>query len=832
MVNWWALSVDEVFKHLGSSENGLRDEEAEERLKKVGRNTIESKRVKPLSIFAHQFTDPIILILIVSAVILQIIGHTLETAVVALIVFVSAFLGFVQEWKAEKTIESLRGLMVQKVRVKRDGRVKIVDSSELVPGDVVIVEAGMKVPADARIIRCKELFVDESVLTGESEAVEKSSEVVDAEAILPERRNMLYAGTIVLSGHGEAVVVETGNRTEMGRISELTQEEEKIVTPLLEKIKHMGRQLSTAIVAVSAFNFLVGYLRGYDILYTAVASLSLAVAAIPEALPALITVSLAMGVKVMADRNVLIRKLPAVETLGGVTVICTDKTGTLTQNRMKVSRIRTRSGHYSAEELKGETNLDEDLRLILTASYVCNKATYEIKDGEIVFHGDPTETALLELAIKMGITPNYRLMDEIPFDSKRKFMAVASEINGRRFIFVKGAPEVVERMARAEEGIADICAAMGIRVIAFAYKEIDELDDLSESLRDLNFLGHVCLMDPLREDSPTSVQECKKAGIRVVMITGDHSNTAKTIASAVGIEGEVVSGRELEKMDFKEAVRNYSVFARVTPEQKLEIVKAFQELGEVVAVTGDGVNDAPALKRADIGVAMGEGSDVAREAADMVLLDNAFSSIVKAVEVGRDVFRKIQRIFSWILPTNGGQAGIVLTAFLLGLPLPMMPLHILWVNTVTAALLGTMLVFDRMEEGLLNLKPTKGELLNRVIMVRVAYISIISVLLAYFFYFHTGKMSAAMNSVIAVAMWYLLTPHVDKSFFRVRKNPYAILGFLLTLLLQIAVTNFGGVWLMLEPMSVEEWATVVLLTSSVFWVVEIEKHVYRFIARG
>lgn len=430
---------------------------------------------------------------------------------------------------------------------------------------------------------------------------------------------MVYAGTIVVSGNGLAVVVDTGEKTEIGRISKLVKKEERIQTPLIAKMKRMGKRLSVAILAVSLLNFLVGMIRGYDPLYTLLASISLAVAAIPEALPALVTVSLALGVKEMAARNVLIRKLPAVETLGSVTVICTDKTGTITQNKMKVVRITTRSGSYSAEELN---NLSEDLKLILTAGYVCNKATYQVKDGKIFFHGDPTDIALLEVALKNGITPDYETIDEIPFDSRRKFMAVLSEVNGKKYIFVKGAPEVISKMCNVEISTAEICASMGARVIAFAYKDVEEFGGFD--FEDMKFLGYVCLMDPLREDSRQSILACKEAGIRVVMITGDHPLTAKAIARAAGIEGEVIDGSELEKMDVKKAIKKYNVFARVSPEQKLEIVKALQEEGEIVAVTGDGVNDAPALKRADIGIAMGEGEDVAKEASDMILLDNAF----------------------------------------------------------------------------------------------------------------------------------------------------------------------------------------------------------------
>lgn len=830
---WWSLEHQEVLQHLNTEIDGLSEAEAVERLKTYGYNAIpERGKLSPLTVFLHQFNDPLIYILMVSAAVLFYLQQIIEMWIVVAVIVVNATVGFMQEWRAEKTVEALKKLMVVNARVRRGGAVKDIDATHLVPGDVIYLETGMKVPADARLIRSINLRTDESMLTGESEPVDKTSEPVDADTLLPDRKCMVYAGTLVVEGNGIAVVVATGSDTELGKISGSVQEERKVETPLIKRIKKFGKQLSLLVILISIFNFAIGVVRGYDTAFTFLASVSLAVAVIPESLPALITMSLAMGVRDMARKRAVVRKLPAVETLGSVTVICTDKTGTLTQNRMRVVSVRTLSRTYSVTEegifvngVQVEAKTQDDLRRILEAGYICNRGVVDRKNGETRFLGEPTEVALLEVAVRENLTPDFELIDEIPFDSRRKFMAVAVRKDDKVMIYVKGSPEVVVDMTHnGQAELAEICASQGIRVLAFAYKEVEEFNGIV--LEDLDFLGYQCLIDPLREDSQESVAKCRDAGIRVVMITGDHPATALYIAKQLGIGEEVVTGWELEKMDVIEAVKNYNVFARVSPEQKLEIVKAFQELGEVVAVTGDGVNDAPALKRADIGVAMGSGSDAAKEAADVVLLDDSFSTIVDAVEEGRNVFRKIQRIITWTLPTNGGEGVIVLSAFLLALQLPALPVQILWINTVTAVVLGTMLVFEPMEMGLLKLRPTRGELLNRIIAIRIFYVSILIVLIAYAALWLGGNIRAmAVNAIIACEAWYLLTTHSEKSFrdtgFR---NRALILGIVLIAIIQLAVTNTAfGTILKFQPLTVEQWLVVVILSSAVFIAVEVEK---------
>ncbi|MCS7143988.1 MAG: HAD-IC family P-type ATPase [Archaeoglobaceae archaeon] len=824
-MKFWSLEVEEVLKALKTDLNGIGGIERKNRLKIYGLNEIKVKEKKKLLVFLKQFWNPLVLVLVVSMFLLFYLNQILEALIVFAIIILGAILGFLQEWKAESIMRELRKFLIPKALIISEGKFVEIDSKEIVPGDIIVVEAGMKVPADARIVESRELFADESMLTGESFPVEKNNKKVPEDAILPERSCMLYAGTIITSGWGKAVAVATGERTEMGKIGKGL--EESVQTPLIAKMGLFAKQISLGIVFISILIFLLGLYRGYETSYAFLSAISFAVAVIPEILPATVTLALAFGVKEMAKRNTLIKSLPAVETLGGVTVICTDKTGTLTKNKLQVVKITTLNGDYEVREdgfyRNGEKVFGEDLRKIVLAGYICNRATCEAGNCR----GDPLEIALLELAIRTGITEDYEIIDEIPFDSKRKFMAVSAKTKDGIYIVVKGAPEVIEEMVSKK--LPETCTSQGMRTIAFAFKRVENFSGFD--LKNLEFLGYQCLIDPLRDDSRESVEKCRSAGIRVLMITGDHPSTALTIARNAGIEGEMITGKELENSDLKEVVKKYSIFARTTPEQKLEIVKALQENGEIVAVTGDGVNDAPALKRAEIGVAMGSGSDIAKEAGDMVLMDDSFSTIVKAIEEGRNVFRKIQRIISWMLPTNGGQGMIVLVAFALGIAMPMLPLHILWINTVTSGLLGMMLVFEAREKDLLRMKPMGGEILHSRIVFRIAYISILSVFLAYLLYFDTGKMSSAVNAIIAVGIWYLLTPHIEKSFFEVGlKNKYAILGIISTLALQLYVTNYSPI-LKLEPMSLEEWLKTLTFTSSVFFAVEFEKLIFRFLKK-
>ena len=715
------------------------------------------------------------------------------------------------------------------------------------------------VPGDCRLIEASELEVDESYLTGESEPVRKEVKTLKEEVPLSERKNMCFFGTFVTHGKGKAIVVATGMQTELGKIAKTVKIEKGVETPLLRRIKRLSKFIFFIIVVVSIFNFTVGLLRGYDPTFMFLASVSLAVAAIPESLPALVTMSLAIGVKDMAKRKAIVRKLPAVETLGSVTTICTDKTGTLTQNKMKVIRIFAGGREYDIESNGSILSREElaehpEMYLTIKAGYVCNTAIYFLKNGEAITSGDPTEVALLEVASLAGIKKQYKIIDEIPFDPALRYMATAVKEGEFVEIYVKGSIERVLSMCRwaLAEGrivelgeknihkIASEFALQGLRVLAFAYKFVDleEFDSIEDNIGDLIFLGLQCMIDPPREECYEVIKKCKEAGIRVIMITGDHPNTALFIAKELDINGSVITGDEIEKMndeELKEVLKKTNVFARMLPKMKLRIVKLLQEMGGIVAVTGDGVNDAPALKRADIGVAMGSGTEVAKESAEIILLDDNFVTIVEAIDEGRNVFRKIQKILAWLLPTNVGEGLVVLTAFLLGITLPILPVQILWVNTVTAVLLGTTLVFEPKEQNLLKLKPITGELLNPAILFRIIWVAIVLVVCAYFLYFRYGEneliaRTIAMNTIVFFEIFYLLSSRsIDLGFIRTLKfkNRAIYLGILAMIVLQLVATYSPhfNVILHTAPLDASMWLEIVTVSSLVFLFAELEKYI-------
>ncbi|ADB57771.1 cation-translocating P-type ATPase [Archaeoglobus profundus] len=856
-IEWYRIPTSEVLKLVKSSPQGITDEEAARRLVLYGYNEIkEEKKISEILRFLSHFSDPLIYILIVSGTITAILRRYVDTIIIFLVVLINAVIGYVQERKAKKTIESLKKMVEIRARVIRKVE-KEIPARELVPGDVIILEAGTKVPADARLLEVKNLTVDESLLTGESTPVEKFSETILKKTAV-ERNNMVFAGTLVLEGYGKAVVVATGENTELGKIAKTVKTEKGVETPLLRRIKRLSKFIFFIIVAVSILNFTIGLLRGYNPTFMFLASVSLAVAAIPESLPTLVTMSLAIGVRDMAKRKAVVRKLPAVESLGSVTTICTDKTGTLTQNRMKVIRIFAGGKEYDVERVgREELAKHPEVYLTIKAGYVCNKALYFLKDGEPVTSGDPTEIALLEVASLTGIEERFKVIDEIPFDPTLRYMATAVKEGKSVEIYVKGSVEAVLSMCRwalIEEKVVELdrhnihkiaseLALQGLRVLAFAYKSVnlEEFGSIEEQLDDLIFLGLQCMIDPPREECYEAIRRCKEAGVRVIMITGDHPSTALFIAKELDISGEVVTGDEIEKMsddELKEVLKKTNVFARILPKVKLRIVKLLQELGEIVAVTGDGVNDAPALKRANIGVAMGSGTEVAKESAEIILLDDNFATIVEAIDEGRNVFRKIQKILAWMLPTNVGEGIVILVAFLLGITLPILPVQILWINTVTAVLLGTTLVFEPREPNLLKLKPMTEELLNPAILFRIIWVAIVLVACAYFLYFRydDNEMIArtiAMNTIVFFEIFYLLNSRsIDLSFLKTLKfkNKAVYLGIFATIALQLVATylpNFNKI-LHTVPLDAGMWFEIVAVSSLVFILVELEKYMTNF----
>jgi cation-transporting ATPase F len=766
-----ALVAHEVVLLLETDvERGLTNEEAADRLRRFGPNLLpETRRGGPFRRFARQLHNPLIYVLLAAAAVTLVLGEVVDAGVILGVVLVNAVVGFVQESKAEAALDALRSMVRTVARVRRDGQRRALPSQELVPGDVVLLEAGDKVPADLRLVEVAELQVDESALTGESVPVAKDEVAVAVETPVADRRNMVYAGTLVTHGTGTGVVVATGAETEMGQIHRLVGATESLATPLTRKLVRFSKVLTVVILVLALLTFTTGVLRGEDATRMFHAAVALAVGAIPEGLPAAVTITLAIGVNRMARRRAVIRRMPAVETLGSTTVICSDKTGTLTENQMTVRTIATIESVY---EVSGsgyvpvgavvdgsghpaDLERDDSLRWTLLGGAACNNARLVLVDGTWQVVGDPTEGALLVAASKVGIDVEWvkrhlPLVGVIPFSSEQKLMATRhQESDAHHRVFVKGAVErILERCATAirPDGSAvpldtaavlekaEALASQGLRVLAIATTRIDpdapfDVDHLGDELA---FTGLQAMLDPPRPGAITAVESCHTAGIAVKMITGDHASTAAAIASRLGIlsdDGAVLTGADLAAIDPEElpaAVEHAAVFARVSPEQKLRLVEALQSRGHVVAVTGDGVNDAPALRQADIGIAMGRGgTEVAKEAADIVLVDDDFATIEAAVEEGRGVFDNLTKFITWTLPTNAGEGLVILVAILLGSTLPIIPVQILWINMTTAVALGLMLAFEPKEHDIM-LRPPRDPaqpILTGTLLFRIALVS-------------------------------------------------------------------------------------------------------------
>ncbi|MBI5025876.1 MAG: cation-translocating P-type ATPase [Nitrospirae bacterium] len=739
-MRWHQKDIEEVIEHLKSSPQGLSMDETKKRLEEYGPNVLKEKKKRtPFMMFLDQFKDFMILVLMAAAVVSGLVGEPKDTIAIIVIVILNAIIGFVQEYRAEKAIAALKMMAAPTATVLRDGMPVNIQASELVPGDIVLLEAGKVVPADMRLIEVAQLKVEEAPLTGESVPVDKHIKTLHDEMMpLGDRKNMAYKGTIVPYGRGTGVVVSTGMDTELGKIATMLQEEEEVKTPLQKRLTKFGQRLAIAVLAICAIVFGIGLLRGEPPALMFLTAISLAVAAIPEALPAVITISLALGAKKMVKQNALIRKLPAVETLGSVTYICSDKTGTLTLNKMTVEEIYVNGEIVKSEKLKVKSEETEklstfnfQLSTLFRAMALNNDAAVD-KDGKII--GDPTEIALYMASEEAGVRKHDLLVEhprlaEIPFDSDRKCMTTFHrDPEGGIISFSKGAIEVLIDKSTGmltTEGVKDIdkkeihrvndrMAADGLRVLGIAMRRWDDLPaDMTPANveAELTILGLVGIMDPPREEAREAVAICKSAGIKPVMITGDHPITARAIAKRLGILEDdlkaIITGRELEKLsleEFEEKVEHVRVYARVAPEQKLKIVKALQDKGQFVAMTGDGVNDAPALKRADIGIAMGiTGTDVSKEASHMILIDDNFATIVKAVKEGRKIYDNIRKFVKYLLTTNSGEIWTLFLAPLVGLPIPLLPIHILWINLMT----------DGLPALALSVEPEEGDLMKR-----------------------------------------------------------------------------------------------------------------------
>ncbi|QTN33202.1 cation-transporting P-type ATPase [Akkermansiaceae bacterium] len=808
---WHALSPEEALGLLRSShQTGLSNDEAARRAAESGPNQMTAR--KPVAAwfrFLQQFHQPLIYILLAAAAITAGLREWVDASVIFGVVLVNAVIGFVQEAKAGKAIEALTKMVHTDVFVKRDGMKVRLPSTELVPGDIVFLQSGDKVPADLRLLRQRNLRIEEAALTGESVPTQKQAHTLPADTVLADRANLAFTGTLVIFGQGEGVVYATGDLTQMGLIADMMKKADVLQTPLTRKIAAFSRILLFVILGLAALTFLVGLLRGESWVSMFLAAVALAVGAIPEGLPAAVTITLAIGVSRMAKRQAIIRKLPAVETLGSTTVICSDKTGTLTQNQMTVQEVFaggilhhvTGSGYDPDGEVHFERRpvvVGENEALLETfgAGILCNDSRVIRADhGSHIAEGDPTEAALIVSARKAGISEseiNRRLprIETIPFESEYQYMATLhGATGGPKVIYIKGAVEtLLERCSHSlgasgeldslDAGsivkMAEMMASRGLRVLAFARREMHHSHDGLEHghvADGLTFLGLQGKLDPPRPEAIAAISKCHAAGISVKMITGDHALTAKAIATQIGLDSDVVAltGRELATLPdagLADAAERAVVFARVGPEQKLRLVRALQSRGHIVAMTGDGVNDAPALRQADIGIAMGiSGTDVSKEAADMILTDDNFASIEAAVEEGRGIFDNLTKFIVWTLPTNFGEGLVILAAVVLGVTLPILPVQILWINMTTAVLLGLMLVFEPKEAGTMSRPPRdpRSAILTGMLQARILIVSLIMLAGCFgLFFWETGRGSTlaeartvAVNVFVMVELFYL-----------------------------------------------------------------------------
>jgi len=891
--SWHAEDVSTVFTSLKTSADGLIKAEAQNRLAKHGPNQLaEAKKRNPLLRFFCQFHNVLIYVLMAASIVTALLEHWLDASVILGVVVLNALIGFVQEGKAEDALRAIRTMLSPTAMVLRDGRQSTVAAEELVPGDIVLLQPGDKVPADLRLFRVKGLQIQESVLTGESLAVEKVTAAVAQQAVIGDRRCMAYSGTLVTHGQGRAVVVATGAQTEIGRISTLVSEVESVTTPLLRQMAQFARWLTVVILGVATITFAFGVLlRDYLPAEMFLAAVSLAVAAIPEGLPAIMTITLAIGVQRMARRNAIIRRLPAVETLGAVSVICSDKTGTLTRNEMTLRSIATAdqlftlSGTgYDPHGVVSAVNhivekdvLPEKQPLLLEtlrAAMLCNDASLEHADAEWQVHGDPMEGALLVAALKVGLdidveTRQYPRTDLIPFESEHRFMATLHHSHrSEAFIFLKGAPEqVLEICARqktqAGESALDktywlACveemAGQGQRVLAIAVKTVEH-QQMELSFGDvyggLTMLGLFGLIDPPREEAITAVQACSEAGIRVKMITGDHAATARAIARQLQLVNtdDTITGQQLEQMseaELRRRVQEVDVYARVSPGHKLRLVRLLQEHGRIVAMTGDGVNDAPALKRADIGTAMGQnGTEAAKEAAEMVLADDNFASIIHAVAEGRTVYDNLKKAILFILPTNGGEALIIFAAIVLGFQqLPLTPVQILWVNMVTAVTLALSLAFEPSEANVMHRPPrdVREPMLNAHLLWRIVFVSLI--LMGGTFGLFLWEMqqgvsieharTVAVNTLVMFEIFYLFNsryitaPVFNRAGFT--GNPYVLIAIVVLIIFQLGFTYLPLLQALFGTVAIgaDIWLRIVLVASTVLFLVEMEKAFLRY----
>jgi Ca2+-transporting ATPase len=843
---------------LKTSERGLTQSEAYSRLRIYGPNIMEKRGGEtPLSMFIGQFKSVLVGILIIAAVISVFLGEVADAITIFIIVVLNAALGFHQEYKAEKSLEALKKLVVTKVVVRRDGKPIEVDVDNLVPGDIVHLEEGMRVPADIRIIESVNLRIDESALTGESVPVGKTTERIEGTIPIGDQKNMAFMGTLVSYGRGKGIVVGTGMKTELGRIASMVQEKDE-PTPLQKKMDSFGVLIGKISMAIAAIVFFAGIAIKLDMFLIFLTAVSLAVAVIPEGLPAVVALTLSIGTQRMLRRNVVVRRLASVEALGSADIICSDKTGTMTTNEMTVRKIWFSgkeidvsgtgfepSGDFTISGKKIDPMSYPTLSLLINIGKMCNNAALKHENGwEII--GDPTEGALLVLAQKAGMKEDYERVDEIPFSSFRKKMTTVHRVGGKLFAYTKGAPEILLsdcKMSKVEktkimEAVHEY-ASKGMRVLGMAYKSLPSKYDQKKVEQDMHFVGLVAMIDPPRKETKSSIELCKEAGIRIIMMTGDHKLTAEAVAAEIGLNGKAVTGEEIDKMgeaQFERAVNEVNIFARISPDHKLKIVKKLKSLGHTVAVSGDGVNDAPALKSSEIGVAMGiKGSDVAKEASSMVLLDDNFSSIVSAVEEGRGIYDNIKKFIKYLMSANTGEVLFITIPMLIGFGpalLPtLLPVQLLWMNLVTDGLPALALGVDPKEKDVMKRKPrsSKEKILDGDwLFVAVGGLTTFLVTMAAFMLALPGGVeksrTMAFSTIVIFEVFLVFNCRSEtRSVFRMNplNNKWLFLAVASSIAMQIIVVQtslleeaFGTV-----PLALEDWLIVFGLASIAFLIV-------------
>ena len=886
---WHTLPVSHALAHHGvDTEQGLAEDEAAQRMLHHGPNRLPEQAGRSAAMrLLSQLKEPLVLVLIGAGIATSALGESVDSAVIFGVVIINAVIGYLQEGKAEAALAALARALATEVTVLRDGRRRRMDAVHLVPGDVVWLAAGDKVPADLRIVSGRQLRTVEAALTGEAAPIDKHHDELPADTALADRRNMAYAGTSVVAGQGHGLVVATGKGTETGRISGMIASAPEIATPLTKRMGEFAGLLLWVILGLAALTFVIGVWRGESMTNMLMAAVALAVGASPEGLPAAMSITLALGVGRMAKRRAIIRHLPAVEALGSTTVICSDKTGTLTENAMTVTELLAGSEVFAVSgqgyQPEGKLSLQRAgtaatpvdtllapaLRETLVAGALCNDSTFFHEKRQWQITGDPTEAALVVVARKGGLDEAtlrkvFPRQDELPFDSARQTMATLHQVEGRPVVYVKGAiekllPACIGMLAAdgsetrldpaAVATAAAQMASRGLRVLALARGQTQPGAELSETMisTDLVFLGLVGMIDPPRKQAIAAVRACHTAGIKVKMITGDHAETARAIAGQIGIvkdgkAAEVLTGTELARLDdtaLQAAASRVDVFARVEPEQKLRLVRALQAQGEVVAMTGDGVNDAPALKQADIGIAMGlGGTDVAKEAAAMVLTDDNFATVEAAVEEGRGIYDNLVKFITWTLPTNFGEGLVILAAIVAGVTLPITPLQILWINMTTAVLLGLPLAFEPAEHGIMRRppRPPKAPVLDAILIERVVLVGILMLAGCFSMFLlavERGQAIAeartiAMNVLVAIQIGYLFncrSLRLPVTAVAAFSNPWVWAGVGLQVVLQLAITYWPplNAAFATAPIGARAWAEIIVIALLTMGIVELEK---------